>query len=1525
MHKVTKILGKILLSVVLFFLFVPVACSLLLSIPWVQNRVADGAAAFVSSRLGTTVGVGRIDVGWSGRIHVDDFYIADFQKDTLLYVGHVEAFLPRLGMTGDGLRFTRGRLRDVKLYLRETPEGEMNIRQVVQRMKNPEKPKKGNFRLELRDAAVENMALHIEHLQHRNPRFGVDYGNMRFEDLDLAMNEFLIDAQLIYADVAALSVREQSGFVLEHLDGRFFLTNGGLGFEHAHLRMPHSDLSIPSLALMGNSWAEYKNYIAEVEMLVEVSGSVATDDIAYFAPSMRRWQTRFTDTKIDFEGRVGDFRATVHQARVGDRTALRAEGRVQGLPEFRTAHFDLRIPKLHTTASEALLLASNIGRQRFSEGLTEKLRRMGRIDLSGHFAGSFAAFDGQAGVVTELGMANLTAEMIQRSTPDAETADAQPARVLTASAIAPQFDLGALLDRRPLVGRVNVAANLRGLVQQRVEDAYVAVDVAGLEFNDYTYDTIRVAGRLRNRTFNGRIRSNDKALDTRIAGVLDWRDSIPRYDLTAQIDRLDLAAMHLNRRDSISELSGRLVAKAGGRSLDDLNGRIQLSNATYRYNDKQIEANSVVLTGDNSPESKFVELRSDFADATFRSKSGYQEIFDYLRRSAWRYLPLIGRGADAEWQQRVPHAVKANDFSLLDVKIHRFNGIADAISEGLQVADGSSMQLLFNPVGDRLSFHLASDYIERRKMLLTHLRINASNRQDSLTLYASTEDLYLGMLHLPQFSLTGGARQGNTQLSVGFNDTLRHTSARIGLRAAHVAATDTTAEAVRIDLLPSHLSQGAKRWQLSARGIEIDTARVVVDRFVMRNDEQQLLLDGVASRHAEDSLTLNMHRFDLSPFLHFADRMGYQLSGQASGEAMMTSALGGGRMVADIEVDSLTVNSLVAPPLRLTSRWNAGQQQARLSLTNRIKGDTLLRGFYTPKGNRYYARLVVDSLNLNHLDPILEGVVSDTRGRAKADLILSGQGREADLRGTIGVRDLHTTVDFTQVDYHMPAAELQVHNNHFTVQDVPIYDPEGRSGRFALDLSLQHLSNIAYEVRVKPEQMLVLNTTQKDNNLFYGRLFASGEATIRGDKGQVKMDITARTENNSRFYMPLSDKSTISNAEFVTFVQPEQRDTTDQVAERRRRFERRRQRQAAANRMEIDLEVDVRPNVEVEMMVSGSPIRARGEGTLTLNIEPRSNIFEMYGDYSILQGSYNFSLQNIISKRFLIEEGSLIQWTGDPVDARLNIDALYKLKTSLQPLLEGTADQVVTDRSVPVECGIHIGDRLSNPSISFSVHVPDTDPETQSVISTALSTPESVDMQFLYLLIFNNFMAETGLSGTAGIGSTASAASGLEFLSNQLSRLLSVSDYNLVIRYRPKSEVAGDEVDFGLSKSLVNNRLLVEVEGNYIIDNKQAVNSSMSNFMGEAYVTYLVDRSGALRLKAFTQTIDRFDENQGMQETGVGISYKEDFENFRDLRRRIKERFTGKRRKERNELERQARAALQNDARQTEQTEPTAE
>ena len=183
------------------------------------------------------------------------------------------------------------------------------------------------------------------------------------------------------------------------------------------------------------------------------------------------------------------------------------------------------------------------------------------------------------------------------------------------------------------------------------------------------------------------------------------------------------------------------------------------------------------------------------------------------------------------------------------------------------------------------------------------------------------------------------------------------------------------------------------------------------------------------------------------------------------------------------------------------------------------------------------------------------------------------------------------------------------------------------------------------------------------------------------------------------------------------------------------------------------------------------------------------------------------------------------------MDARLDIDAVYKLKASLKPLLSSTTLDNIS-RAVPVECIINLSDRLTNPAVTFDIKVPSADSEIQNAVANLLNNQQSIATQFMYLLVSASFYSDSSTSSS--IGASASAATGFELLSNQLSNWLSSDDYNIVLRYRPRSELTSDEIDFGFSKSLVSDRLIVELEGNYLIDNQMSANSNMSNFLGEA-------------------------------------------------------------------------------------------
>lgn len=1518
MRRIVNILAKMVSAIVLALIFLPLLVALLFEIPAVQNFVAREATEIISRKLGTRISIDRVDIGLFYRVSLDGFYVEDFQRDTLLYAGRLDARIKSLGLFGGGLVFSRAELSDARFCLRETPDGEMNIKQVVDKLSKKDKARaEGKFRLEIERLETDGLDFCMERLEHRNPSYGVDFADMHLIDIRAELKNFTIDGPVIHTDIGRLAMRERSGFVVEDLAGCLCIANGCIDIREGHIRTAKSNIELPSLSLIGLDWALYKNFVEEVDITAQVvNTTLSSDDIAYFSPKMKDWHLTLTDVNADVSGPVADMSGSLRSVRTGADTKLSVDFAAQGLPDVGKGHFKADISELTTSAADVDRLAAALTGKNLPDEVLRIAKNAGKIGLTGKFDGTLTAFAADAALATEIGGATCLLQVSSLR---------DGCRGVLGDVKTSSLQLGELLEN-DLLGPLSLNVHVNGELSSEHSDAEVSGEILRLGINGYDYDSLRMKGHLVNREFNGLIEARDRNLRFDFRGLLDLNDEQrPRYDFALDLEEANLAALGVNRRDSVSVLAARIAARAVGRTLDDLNGIIFVRDVSYRYNDRELAADSVVIVGRNSLSDKFIRLRSDFVDADYEGKTSYKEVFAYLQQRFRDYVPTLDDGPG--WQAQHPDTVElADGYSQLTVNVRKINPLVNAVSPGLQIADGSQLLLRINPANDKLSFEAASDYIERGRMLVTRLNLDAHNRGDSLVFAASTEDLYLNSFHMSRVGMSGGAKDNKLELITDFADTIGDVSGRIGFRSEFARGRGPAGRQIDLRLTPSYISRGEKTWNIYTDGITADTSRIRIDRFRMVNAGQQLLLDGVVSRRLQDSVQLTLHNFELAPFSQFTSSMGYRVDGRTNGSATMKAVLGAGEVQADIVVDSISINDLAVPSIWLRSRWDFIQNRAGILVQQRENLDTLVRGFYAPSQKRYYARATLDAVELSALDPLLKGVVERTGGNADVDIALRGSGKEANLSGQIAVRDFTTTVDFTQVTYTMPRAVIEVKNNHLIAEGVPLYDPEKNEGLFSIDLNLEHLSNIFYSVKVLPKELMVLNTTSKDNDLFYGRIFASGLATIAGSKGGVKMDIVATTEGDSEFYMPLSGQSNAKTADFVTFVTPEQIDTTDYLVRKKLLFQQQgRKKEAAGSTMDITMALNVQDNTAFQLVIDptvGSALKGRGNGMLNLHINPGNGIFNMYGDYTLIEGSFLFSLQNIITKKFIIESGSMIQWTGEPVDARLDINAVYKLKTSLQPLLntvtassdDDQSGSRISDRSVPVDCKIHIGGRLSNPQLDFSVVVPVTDIETQAAVASVLNTQEAQAQQFISLVALGTFSN----SGSANIGASSGVATGLEMLTNQLTNWFSTDDYRIILNYRAGSEMTGDEVDFGFSTNLINNRLLVEVEGNYIIDNKQAVSNNVSNFMGEAHVTWLIDKSGNLRLKAFTQTIDRFDENQGLQETGIGISYKEDFNNFKDLKQRIRDRFTNKKRQKKRQARReeQARRAAEEAQRQ---------
>ncbi len=1492
MGKVTKILLKTLSVALLFLIFCPIAITLVVELPSVQDFLIGKASSFVSNKLGAKIDVRHLRIGVLGGITIDGVYVEDFDKDTLLYVERLHVNLLRINDDAT-LSLRKGYIQNGKLYIHESSNGEMNIKQIVDRLVNRDKEKKGNFSLKLQDIGLRDFNLVIERREHREPEYGIDFGDMHLEKMSGLLTDFRLQGGKIDGHVSDFSFVEHTGFEVDNFTGDFSVDRGRLDFHNVEIITPFSQIYLPRLSLSGRGWSSYRDFINNVKIDGDVVAEVlTTDDIAHFAPRLLSWQLQVRDLKASVAGRVADLKVNIDRMAFAEHSSLQGNVRLRGLPDVKHGRMTLNIKRLTTDAYDAASVLDAITGVTLSSKALAAAENAGRLTVSGDFDGGMKQFNGEVTLTTDAGVVLLNAERTPLDVKQGQI----PQASLHAHADLRHIKLGHLLQSNT-VGNATASVDFEGRAANGNISGNLTSLIHDVELNGCRYEDVSVRGHVENKSFTGHISDSGVPIDIDISGTANFNHQRPLFDFTIDLKEADLHAMNVNKRDSVSLLSMRANLYAMGSNVDNLNGRLLINRGKYVYNTDTLTSSVVELTAHSDDNRRSLALVSDFADATFTGPTSYADLMKYLQEAMRKYLPGL---ADAD------ERYSGNDmgYSALSLKVKNIDPLLDAISTGLQLAQGTKVDFTMNPATNHLMLRAESDYIERNKLLITNLNMNLTNQSDSLSVYLSSEDLYAGALHLPQLSIMGGAKNDRVLVSAGlYSDAGSDADSLSGVvrvMAQVEQDTMTLQRRLAVDILPSKLTTNEKSWHIAPSHITIDTARISVTGFCISSGTEHLDLDGVASRSEQDSLTLRMKDFSLSPLTNFVDRMGYKIDGRGNGEAIMRAVLAKGLFAADISVDSLEINDNKVAPLKLLSHWDFRQQRARIYMINRTTQDSVVRGYFAPANNRYYAEAELGNLPLKLLDPLLVSVVSQTEGLAHARLNIAGRGRQAALNGEIEVEGLSTMVDFTRARYSVPKAKIDVANNHIKASNVRVLDNEGHSGTLAMDLNLEHLKNIAYDFRITPREMIVLNTTEQDNNLFYGKVYASGVATIRGSKNGTTLDIVGATEGNSQFFMPLSGKSDVSNADFVIFERPDmQIDTTNYLLRKKMLFERRNRRSTVSNsNMSINIELTARPNAEVQLVIDptvGDIIKARGEGTLNMRVVPRDNIFDMYGDYTITEGSYLFTLQNIINKLFLIESGSTIQWTGEPMDPRLNINAVYKLKASLQPLLSSTTLDNIT-RNVPVECIINLTENLTNPTVTFDIKVPNADSEIQNAVANLLNNQQSIATQFMYLLVSGSFYSDSSTS--SNFGATASATTGFELLSNQLSNWLSSDDYNIILRYRPRSELTSDEIDIGFSKTLVDNRLLLEVEGNYLVDNKMSANSNMSNFMGEAYLTWLIDRAGNLKLKGFTQTIDRFDENQGLQETGIGIYYKEDFDNWADLKRRICERFMGRKRRE---------------------------
>jgi hypothetical protein len=277
--------------------------------------------------------------------------------------------------------------------------------------------------------------------------------------------------------------------------------------------------------------------------------------------------------------------------------------------------------------------------------------------------------------------------------------------------------------------------------------------------------------------------------------------------------------------------------------------------------------------------------------------------------------------------------------------------------------------------------------------------------------------------------------------------------------------------------------------------------------------------------------------------------------------------------------------------------------------------------------------------------------------------------------------------------------------------------------------------------------------------------------------------------------------------------------------------------------------------------------------------------FDMFGDYNLTSGDYLFTLENFITKKFDIQKGSNIKWNGNVYKAVIDIEAVYRQRASVRPIYPADS----SGKRYPVECKLYMRNKLTQPDITFGIDLPTIDENSRSIIKSILSDPNELNRQVFSLLLLRSFITPISVSGGGGISATgAAAATGSEMLSNKLSNWLNgvTKDVDVGVNYRPGTGLSNDQLDLTLNKQLFNNRLTID--GNFGVNNNANKSSNSSNLIGDVSVEYKLSQSGRYRVKGFNRSNDNTQilNSGGPFTQGVGIFYREEFQNLSELFRR---------------------------------------
>ncbi|TVR88988.1 MAG: hypothetical protein EA411_03525 [Saprospirales bacterium] len=645
----------------------------------------------------------------------------------------------------------------------------------------------------------------------------------------------------------------------------------------------------------------------------------------------------------------------------------------------------------------------------------------------------------------------------------------------------------------------------------------------------------------------------------------------------------------------------------------------------------------------------------------------------------------------------------------------------------------------------------------------------------------------------------------------------------------------------------------------------------------------------------------------------------YLLSGDLNAELEVANIFDVDALAADLLVSDLIFQGIEYGDLNLTAGLQTGPHPLKLDFETshpdrRLSGGgaVFLNQDEVPEDSYLVdLNLGIESFPMMIFQNIIEDGVSGTTGTFDGELSITGNNlSHLNTDGHAYIFNSSTRVEILGVTFNINNQRVNITGDMIDMTGVELTDRMGNNARINGGLMHRNFGDMVLNTEITSDRILGLDTRREDSDLYYGTILGQLDASFRGSFQRPEIRVTAVNGPGTKFNILVGEHIESGELDFISFEE-------DLVAEERSFF-----RDVTGVNFQLDMTVNEEAEVQIIFNEqTGDILQGRGNGNFQVSLT-RNGDFNIFGDYDIREGKYLFAntfalLQ--INKPFDVLSGGNIQWTGDPFDAIIDIEATYSGLNAapyafIEDYLQGgsVSAEVLGEarQSTPVDLNMLLQGYLNNPEINFTINFPNLTGQLRTLTDRKIldleDNPDEMNRQVFALVVIGGFLPSSFNIETsvAAITNTVN-----EWLSTQLSLYLSdllsnafedvgfISGIEMDVGYvLPTGEFveAGridtrqSEVRVGLRPSLFDDRIQLDVGGNYV---RESFFSNEPFLAPYGTVEYFItpDRRWRLRM---TTNYDYVAEGRRNRHS-LGISFRREFDTIEEFMQGI--RLFGKR------------------------------